>query len=50
MYEPIRDYPEFDSYSTHSILSKLCNHAHMLVDSYKCILKVRVMDCGHTER
>ena len=34
MYEPIRDYHEFDEYSTYCIVRKFYNHAHMLVDIY----------------
>jgi len=49
MYEPIRDYCEFDSCSPHYILSKFCNHAHMLVNSYNYISRVWAMDCGHAE-
>ena len=35
-YQLIRNICELDEYSTHFILSKFCNHAHILVDSYKC--------------
>ena len=41
MYEPIRDYCEFNAYSTHCVLSKFSNHVHMLVDSYKCSKEIR---------
>ena len=40
MYELIDDCHELQVYSTHSILSKFCNQAHMLVVRCKCASRV----------
>jgi len=44
MYELIRKYHELDAYSTHFILSKFCNQAHMWVDCCNGISRVWAID------